>query len=119
MQNRLAEEFRDVFNHGYGMISFYRQENGKATYEDDIKMYTWPQMWGGGDVGYGGMSACAMTYGQVSVIQHKERGPAVVCVAGRYAYVVKTPNKTFYDAMHRFSLMGAADYKKRADEYNG
>ena len=84
--------------------------NLTARDEQDLRIYSWPQMWANTACGFGGLSGQAITSAQTVVIL----GPShddVVCVyvGARFAYLVNNPSRLFWEDMHAHRIKGQAE----------
>lgn len=70
----------------------------------ECEVYSFPQTWGDGSLGFGGISGQAITTAQTVVILGSNRNDAVVYFGGRLAYHINKPNQRFMEDLHNFSM---------------
>ena len=73
-------------------------------------VYQFPQMWGGSQLGFGGMGTCAMSTAYTTVILYGH--VALVFFDGRFAYQVNKPNSMFTEHLNKRRMLSKVDGKK-------
>lgn len=96
-------------------VPFHLLPVEKATrrpYHGDCPVYSFPQTWGHGSLGFGGMGTASFTTAQVTVVFS---GQAIVAVyyGRQLAYVVtKADRQLIWDDMRKFNMADCDEAKK-------
>ena len=81
----------------------------------NLRVYSWPQMWGSTACGFGGIGGAAMTEAQVFIslydpIENYDNRLAVVFVDNRFAYL--TDFKNIKEEFTNMEIPGKVDFEK-------
>ena len=66
----------------------------------EVEVHSFPQAWGSGCLGFGGIGGQAITTAQTTVIYCPGNGSACVYFGGRLAYVIRNPNRRFFEDLY-------------------
>lgn len=77
---------------------------------EDVRVFSWPQVWGDCSCGFGGLAGQAITVAQTVVAICNLSGAAAVYHDGRYAYLVERPTDSFLEAFSKQRLPGQAEF---------
>lgn len=89
--------------------------NGMKVYPE-YNFYVFPQTWGSTALGFGGVGGSAITKAYTTVIYEEYLNIAGVFFGERLAYVVKKPNKVFFDDLKKMDMKPVKDNKIYTDE---
>lgn len=73
-------------------------------FNDECSVYVFKQLWGSTTLGFPGMGGCAMTSAYTTVICNDNNEYYGVFFGNRLAYLVKDPNKLFFEDLKNCSM---------------
>lgn len=109
----------------YDNRSYFQRQEGenpiikkRRPYEEEVKVYCFPQTWGSTALGFGGMGGAAMTTAYTVVVTHNTN--ACVYFGGRFAYAIDNFPKEFWDDVKSQNMPSVAKaiekYKNKNEE---
>lgn len=75
----------------------------------EVNVYTFPQTWSNTACGHGGVAGQAFTTAYTVVVECQHSQACAVYFGPRLAYVVNTPNPSFWDDMGHYRLRGKGE----------
>lgn len=108
---------RTVFKKGVPARECPREKALRRPYEGDLDVHSFPQTWGHGSLGFGGMGTASIETAQTTVI-FSGLSVAAVYFGRRLAYVVKMKDRTeLWNDMKKSAIAACRDAGKYGDVY--
>lgn len=77
----------------------------------EYNFYVFPQTWGSTALGFGDVGGCAITKVYTTVIYEEYLNVAGVFFGERLAYIVKKPNKIFFEDLNKMNMKSVQECK--------